>query len=202
MSEESNGMKNLFDQGYFSTQDLREMGFKEVGDDVYIAKNSTVIGLENISFGNRVRIDAYTNIICEIGEIEFGSNIHIGAGSYIGGIGGVTLCDFSGTSQGVKIYSGSDDFSGNSLTNSTIPIAFREIHEGKVVLEKHVIIGSSSVILPGCTIGEGVAVGALSLVNKSLEPWNVYGGVPAKKIRVRSKALLEVEQRYINLGQD
>lgn len=195
-------MKNPFDVGYFSTKELRKMGFKEIGEEVYIAKNSTIVGLENISIGNRVRIDAYTNLICETGQIAFGSNIHIGAGSYIGGVGGVTFSDFTGISQGVKIYSGSDDFSGNSLTNPTIPTSIRKVEIAQVVLEKHVIIGAASIVLPGCILGEGVAVGALSLVTHDLAPWFVYSGIPAKKLHARSKELIAAEQRYLKTTQN
>jgi acetyltransferase-like isoleucine patch superfamily enzyme len=195
-------MSNPFDHGYFSSIDLREMGFKSVGQDVYIAKNATIIGLSNISLGSRVRIDAYTSLICQEGEIVFGSNIHVGAGSYIGGIGSVKFCDFSGTSQGVRIYSGSDDFSGKSLTNSTIPIHFRKIQQGRVLLQEHALIGSGSIILPNCEIGEATVVGALSLVKENLEPWHIYGGIPAKKISKRSRHLKLAENDYLNFIQE
>ena len=189
-------MKNPFDEGYFTTKELRKMGFKKVGEEVRIARNSTIIGLKNISFGNRVRIDAYTNLICETGEIVFGSNIHIGAGSYIGGLGGVEFGDFSGCSQGVRIYSATDDFSGESLTNPTIPIAYRKVKRGKVLVDKHVIIGSGSVILPGNTLGEGSAVGALSLVNQNLSPWFIYAGAPVRKLHERSQNLNLEQIKY------
>jgi galactoside O-acetyltransferase len=57
-----------------------------------------------------------------------------------------------------------------------------------------VLIGSGSVVLPGVTIGEGSAVGALSLVSMSLDEWGVYFGSPAKRIKARSKNLLEMEK--------
>ena len=56
------------------------------------------------------------------------------------------------------------------------------------------IIGTQSVILPDVTIGEGSSVGAMSLVNRSLEPWGVYFGVPARRLKERSKDLLELEK--------
>jgi acetyltransferase-like isoleucine patch superfamily enzyme len=48
-------------------------------------------------------------------------------------------------------------------------------------------------VLPGVTIGMGSAVGALSLVTMSLDAWGVYLGTPAKKIKARSKKMLEYE---------
>ena len=40
-------------------------------------------------------------------------------------------------------------------------------------------------VLPGVKISNGSSVGALSLVNKSLEDWGVYLGAPAKRIKTR-----------------
>jgi galactoside O-acetyltransferase len=65
-----------------------------------------------------------------------------------------------------------------------------------VTLERHVIVGANAVILPGVTIGEGSAVGALSLVNTSLPPWGIYAGTPARKINDRSRRLLDLEAEY------
>ena len=55
------------------------------------------------------------------------------------------------------------------------------------------MIGACSVIFPNITIGEGTAVGAMSLVNKSLEDWKIYVGIPVRFIKQRSKSLLEKE---------
>jgi galactoside O-acetyltransferase len=105
--------------------------------------------------------------------------------------------DYSGISSRVAIYSESDDYSGNSLTNPTIPIEYKPGYiGGKVTLRRHVIVGTGSTILPGVEIGEGAAVGANSLVTGDLEPWFVYGGVPTRKIREREKKLLQLQKEY------
>jgi len=54
---------------------------------------------------------------------------------------------------------------------------------GKVHIKKGAFIGMNTTIMPGVTIGEGVIVAAGSVVTKDIEPFTVYGGVPAKKIR-------------------
>ena len=107
------------------------------------------------------------------------------------------MSNFSGLSQGVRIYTRTDDYSGKTLTNPTIPKKFTGIKSGKVTLGKHVIIGSGSVILPSVTIGDGSSVGALSLVNKNLEEWGMYFGSPAIRIKNRSKSLLTLEDKYL-----
>ena len=56
-------------------------------------------------------------------------------------------------------------------------------HKGSITLEPDVWIGTGSVILPGVTIGEGAVVGANSVVTRSVPPYTVVGGIPAKKIK-------------------
>ena len=51
--------------------------------------------------------------------------------------------------------------------------------------------------MPGCNIGEGAIVGALSFVNKSLDPWMIYAGAPARSIRSRSRDLVGLETEYL-----
>jgi galactoside O-acetyltransferase len=67
--------------------------------------------------------------------------------------------------------------------------------KGEIILEKHTIIGASSVIMNSVIIGEGTSVGALSFVNKNLDTWSVYAGIPVKKIKNRLKKVLELEKK-------
>lgn len=53
---------------------------------------------------------------------------------------------------------------------------------GKVIIEDWAYIGSQSIIMPGVTIGEGALVAAGSVVTKSVHPYTVVGGNPAKYI--------------------
>jgi acetyltransferase-like isoleucine patch superfamily enzyme len=53
------------------------------------------------------------------------------------------------------------------------------------------------VVLPGVVIEEGVSVGSLSLVNKSLPGWKIYAGIPAKPIKDRKKDLLKLEEEFL-----
>lgn len=192
-------MKNLFDPGYYTEHELKEAGFKKIGHNVKIAKTSTIIGLENISIGNNVRIDGYCSIIAAgQGWLTIGSFIHIGGYCLLIAGDGISMQDFSGLSQGVRIYSRTDDYSGQYLTNPTVPEKYTGISRGVVTLGKHAIIGSGSIILPKVTVGEGSSVGALSLVNRSLEPWYIYVGCPAKKLKERSKRILELEAQLMD----
>lgn len=188
-------MNNPFDPGYYTEHELTGFGFRSVGTNVRVAKNMTIIGLSNISLGNNVRIDGYGTLIATgpTGSISIGSFVHIGGWCYLSACDGIVMEDFSGLSQGVRIYSRTDDYTGEYLTNPTVPHKFTGLTCGTVTLKRHVIVGSGTVILPNVTLGEGAAVGALSLVNRSLLPWTVYFGSPAKRLMNRSQRLLELE---------
>jgi galactoside O-acetyltransferase len=52
------------------------------------------------------------------------------------------------------------------------------------------------VLLPGTTLLEGTAVGALTLVNRSIGPWGIYSGVPAKLVKARSREILNKQKLF------
>lgn len=191
-------MINPFDPGYYEEGELRGFGFKAVGRHVRIAKSCTIIGLNNIEIGDHVRIDGYCTLIASgEGRVRLGSYIHIAGycGLYAGH--GLTMADFSGLSRGVSIYTGSDDYSGHYLTNPTVPARYTGVKAGAVSLGRHVIVGTGTVLLPRVEIGEGSAVGAMSLVSKALESWGVYSGCPARRIKARVKDLLKLEAEFL-----
>ena len=68
-------------------------------------------------------------------------------------------------------------------TNPMVPDEYTNVSAGEVIIGKHVIIGCGSVLLPNISIGEGVSVGALSLVKSNCDPFFVYAGNPLKKIK-------------------
>ncbi len=185
--------KNSLDPGYLTEAEVRRLPFAKLGKNVQIARNTTVIGAEFISIGNNVRIDGFCTIIAAGGSLRLGDFVHIGGACHINASSGLQIGDFSTLSQGVRIYTKSDDFSGTAMTNSTVPREFKKVIEGEVVIGRHVVIGSGSIVLPGCYLEDGVAVGALSLVKESLFAWKIYAGTPARAVRNRDMRALELE---------
>ena len=178
---------------YLTEKDLKDAGFRKLGTNVKIHTRASIYGAENISIGTNVRIDDFS-IIIATGLVQIGNYVSIPCFCYLVGRYGITIEDFVTLAPGVKIFSSSDDYSGEKLTGPIVP---RELTGGrgdKVTLKRHVIIGAGSVILPGCTIGEGCSVGALSLVVKNLEPWGIYAGIPVSRLKDRKKDLLKLEQ--------
>lgn len=186
-------MSNPFDHGYYSAEELRSLNFARVGENSYIAKNCTIIGLENVTIGDNVRIDGFTSIIVPRGELKIGSHVHIGIGCVLGARGGIEIGDFSSLSHRVTIFSAIDDYAGRRMTNSTLPEGVLGVQSAPVKVGAYVPIGTGSLILPGVEIGEGAAVGAMSLVPSSLREWTIHAGNPAKAVGPRSRDLLALQ---------
>jgi acetyltransferase-like isoleucine patch superfamily enzyme/SAM-dependent methyltransferase len=67
---------------------------------------------------------------------------------------------------------------------------------GDIEIGNDVWIGSDVKLFKGITIGNGAVVGACSLVNKSVEPYTIVAGIPARPIRKRfSDAEIELLQK-------
>ncbi len=186
---------NYFDRGFFYSEELKDMGFKSIGLNVKISKICTIIGCENISIGSNTRIDDYSVITSESGLINIGSYVHIASHSVIAGSGAVRIDDYSGISQGVKIYSTTDDYIEGYLSNPMVPDVYRSVVKKRVSLGRFVTVGAGSIILPGVNITEGCSIGAQSLVNKNTKEWGLYHGIPARRVADRSK---DIVKKFLN----
>lgn len=182
---------------YLSPDELDEVGFAAVGENVKISRDARIYGVERVSIGSHVRIDDFTIITAMWEPVMIGSYVHVH--SYVGiyGAGGVELADFSAVSGKTSIYTGSDDYSGSVLTNPTVPDEYKNVTVKPFRLGRHAIIGAGAVILPGASIGDGAAVGAMSLVTKTVPDWMIVTGIPARILRERSRDLLKLEARLI-----
>lgn len=169
-----------------------------IAEDVKIFEFAKLIyGEENLFIGSRSQIDDF--VFLNAGELcEIGRFVHISSFCSIIGGGKFIMEDFSGLSAGCRIITGSEDFKGAFLSNPTIPAKYKNVSTGSVRINKHAIIGTNSIILPDVEIGEGVTVGAASLVNKSLEPWGIYAGTRPKKVGERDRTgVIDLERKFL-----
>lgn len=177
---------------FYTPKELKEIGFKKYGSDVLISRKSSIYSADKIELGDHVRIDDFAILS---GRIELGNYIHISAYTGLfGGEAGIKINDFATVSSRVMIYAVNDDYSGETMTNPMIPDQYRGVEEEKVIIEKHVIIGSGSLVLPGVRIGEGVALGAMSMTKADLAEWKMYAGIPCRYIKDRKRDLQRIEQ--------
>lgn len=180
---------------FYSEEELKNLGLKSYGMNVLVSRKASLYDVENISVGNNVRIDDFCILS---GKITLGDYIHIAAHSslYASDIG-IEMKNFTCISSRVAVYAITDDYSGDYLTNSTVPEKYRNVISGKVTLEKHVLVGANSVILPDVTLKEGSAFGAFSLIIKDSDPWTMNIGTPAAYYKDRSKDLLQLEDKLL-----
>lgn len=178
---------------FLTQEQLASMGFLSLGSNVLISDKASIYGANRIHIGSNVRIDDFCVLSAGEGGIWLGNYIHIAVYSSLIGAGKITLADFCNISSKVAIYSSNDDYSGTYMTNPMVPVEYTNVTHADVTLGKHVIIGCGSVVLPGITLYEGVAIGALSLVTQTCDSFGIYLGIPAKKIKNRKRDLLEQE---------
>jgi acetyltransferase-like isoleucine patch superfamily enzyme len=180
---------------FYTEVEVKKLGFKELGHNVLISRDAKFYSPETISIRNDVRIDDFCILS---GDIKIGSYVHIGAGTtFIAGKAGIEMEDFSQASHRVTIFAISDDFSGQSMIGPMVPSKYRNVMEGKVLLRKQTIIGSGSVVLPGVTVEEGSAIGAMTLLTRTTQPWKIYLGVPARMIGDRKQDVLQLEKEFL-----
>ena len=177
---------------FVSGDELAALGFAALGTAVLIHRTACIVGCEQVSIGDHVRIDPFSMLSVR-GGLTLGSYVHVAAHSSLVGAASVRLGDFAGLSQGARILSSSDDFSGASLTGPTVPLELRSVTDAPVTVGRHAVIGAACVVLPGVKIGDGAAVGALSLVAGDLDEWTIYAGIPARPLKPRQRRALELE---------
>jgi len=173
---------------FYNGIELEELGLKQYGKNVLISRKCCIYSPETISVGDNVRIDDFCILS---GIINIGSRVHIAAYCALYGAFGIDMEDYTGLSPRCTIFSASDDFSGNYLISPMVDKKKTNVTGGKVLIKQYSQIGAGSTILPSIIVNEGVAVGAMSLINKNLEGWGIYAGIPADRIRDRKKGLLD-----------
>jgi len=181
---------------FYSPDELSRLGLRSYGENVLISRKASIYNAGVIDLGSDVRIDDFCVLSAGAGGIAIGNFVHVGVFASMIGAGRIALQDYSCISGRVAIYSSNDDYSGTRLTNSTVPEAYRGVTAADVTLCRHALVGAASIVLPGVTIGEGVAIGAMSLIRADCEPFGIYAGIPARRVKERSRGLLELEAAH------
>lgn len=132
------------------------------------------------------RVDAFTKL--EGGEgITIGRYVHIASFAHINIGGGRTIIgDYCNISSGGKIISGSNKPAGKSLS-AMAPADMQVIERKTTTLEPYSCVFTGATVLPGLTLGEGAILGAMSLATHDIPPWEIWAGIPARKIWTRAR---------------
>ncbi|WP_394165736.1 acyltransferase [Neptunomonas phycophila] len=181
---------------YYSRSSLEKMGFKFLGENVKISDKASIYDPELIEIGDNSRIDDFCVLS---GKIKIGIHVHVAPFCLVaGGEEGVFMDDFSGLAYKVQVFTQSDDYSGETLTNPTIPARFKKEYKKSISIGRHVIVGAGSIVMPGVCLAEGCSIGAMALIHKDTSPWGIYTGCPAKRIKSRKKDLLTLEKKFLD----
>lgn len=73
----------------------------------------------------------------------------------------------------------------HEFSDTSIPMNKQPVKYISVKLNDNVWLGSGCIILSGVEVGEGAIIAAGAVVTKSVPPNEVWGGVPAKRLKVR-----------------
>ena len=181
---------------FLSRSELELVGFKQLGENVKVSSTAMIYEPHKMELGDHSRIDDYCILS---GKIHLGRNVHIAVFCNLaGGSEGIHLDDFSGLAYRCTVISQTDDYSGASMTNPTVPEKYKKEVKKAVYIGRHCIVGTNTLIFPGVHLAEGTSVGAMSMVTKSTEAWGVYFGIPAKRLKSRKKELLSLERIYLD----
>lgn len=154
---------------------------------------------ELVSIARTARIDAF----CKIeGKVTIGEHVHIASFCHIGAGGGeVEFGDFSGCSSHVVICSGVPDIRYLRVSAAD-PIEEQHPVRMRTVIGRYAVVFAGSVVYPGIAIGDGALIGAGSVVTKDVPAWEVWGGVPAVKLRDRPLTELIGALEYMTLRNE
>ena len=159
-----------------------------VGEDVYLSPNIEIRRQHLVYMGDHIAIDS--GFYCTTG-LKIGSYIHIGP--HVSVIGGAdaefVMGDFTTIAAGARVIVRGDAHMGAGLVSPVIPAKFRdEVVGNTIIMENFSALGTNAILMPNAHLAEGVVVGANSLVTKPVtEPWTVWVGSPARKIKDRPR---------------
>ncbi|MEO6520451.1 MAG: DapH/DapD/GlmU-related protein [Mucilaginibacter sp.] len=153
-----------------------------IGSNVYIEDDAKI----RVRDGGRINIGDGCEILDGVlistygGDITIGNNCSINPYTMIFGTGGVKIGNNVLIAAQCMVVPVNHNFSRRD-----IPISEQGHNAKGIIIEDDVWIGHGCSILDGVTIGTGSIIAAGSVVNKSVEPFSINGGVPAKRLKDR-----------------
>ena len=152
--------------------------YEAYGGDITIHQPCVILKPEAIALGGRVRIDSFTKVNGGEG-VTLGEGVHVSSFCEINaGAGTVIMGKGSGCASHTVICGGMTDMAMLATTPQDGNVAKRMT----TTIGEYVLIFAHAVILPGVNIGTGAVIAAGAVVTKDVPPFEVWGGVPARKI--------------------
>lgn len=115
-------------------------------------------------------------------RISIGDHCNLAQGVFITGGGGVQIGDWVGFGPDVKVWSVNHRFEDPDQ-----PWLLQGWEMKSVTIEDDVWLGANVFVMPGVTIGRGAVVSAGAVVNKSVPPYSLVAGNPARVVGWRKR---------------
>ncbi len=158
-------------------------GAIHIGDRIFIGEGSFIdVGRSAgpVVVGDDSHLARSVTVRTQLGKVEIGKKVNLGAGSFIYGYGDISIGDYCLIANGVEIIGGD-----HTVDDLSRPMRFSGRSPRPVTIGEDVWIGTRAVILGGVTVGEGAVIGAGAVVTSDLPPRAVAAGVPARVLRFR-----------------
>ena len=114
-------------------------------------------------------------------RLTFGRNVYVGGNTYIGVFMPITIGDKIRCHRRILIHC----FGKSQFERRDIPIRDQGFVGTPITIRDEAWLGTHVVVLPGVTIGKGAIIGAGSVVTHDIPDWEIWGGVPARFIKLR-----------------
>jgi acetyltransferase-like isoleucine patch superfamily enzyme len=159
----------------------------QFGQGVVISETAVIHASKR---GSRIVLGAHTEIYDHVvircvggaGDIVMGEHGYINPGCVLYSGNGIRFGDYVLLAPGVKVVP-----TNHAFGSREIPIRHQGFMEAKggVVIDDDVWVGANAVLLDGTQIGRGAIIAAGAVVSGCVPAYEIWGGVPAKKIRDR-----------------
>ncbi|TKC09319.1 acyltransferase [Pedobacter frigoris] len=150
---------------------------RKKGSKIRWSTRMDVLPFNEFMLGRNAVIEDFTTINNGVGAVTIGDNTLIGMGNVV--IGPVSIGDDVIIAQNV-VMSGLN----HEYQNINLPILKQPVSTALITIENECWIGANAVITAGITIGKHSVVAAGSIVTKSIPPYSVVAGNPARIIKL------------------
>lgn len=164
-----------------TTQLLGRIDPLVAGYGTWIAPSVVSTKRERIVIGAYCRIDDFVKL--EGGEgLRMGDYIHIASFVHLNiGGGRLSVGSRAAFASGAKVITGGNRPQGQSMSASA-PLELQILEAGLVLIREDACVLTNAVVLPNCHMGQGARLAAGSVLTKPIPDWEIWAGVPAKKI--------------------
>lgn len=159
----------------------------ECGRDVVIAETAVI---HPSSRGSRIvigeRCEIYDHVVIRcvggLGDVVFGSHCYINPHCVLYSGNGILFGNYVLLAPGVKVVP-----TNHAFQSRDIPIRHQGFlpSKGGVICEDDVWVGANATLLDGAHIEKGCIIAAGSVVNRRVPSYEIWGGVPARRIGIR-----------------